>query len=271
MKQTKKKKSTLPLPIDQLEVLNDRCKLREYCIQNGIKTPDFFASDQCLKISQWAMKKNTFPLCLKSAENFSNNNLIFVLKAYRELPEFFETIQSKTNNGKVIIEEFIEGKAFLEVSVLEKKVRLITQIGLNKMMKLQQRWRAFPIKLPDNIFAKIDQTIKSFDKLLEKSENPLRFSFVIKNLEPILISINTDDKELVEMRENINKIVHSFKGVLQMHGFFANKEEHTINFDIITDFEDENKENTYKLIYGRVSKMYPDYKINITLDIDVSD
>ncbi len=201
MKPTKKKKTTSPLPIDQLEVLNDRCKLREYCNQNGIKTPDFFASDQFLKISQWAMKKNTFPLCLKSAENLSNNNLIFVLKAYRELPEFFETIQSKTNNEKVIIEEFIEGKAFLEVSVLEKKVRLITQIGLNKMMKLQQRWRAFPIKLPDNIFAKIDQTIKSFDKLLENSVNPLRFSFVIKNLEPILISINADNNRLEYMNE----------------------------------------------------------------------
>ena len=83
MKPSSKKKTIEPALVDQLEVLDNRCKLREYCIQNNIKTPDFFASDQFLKISQWAMKKNSFPLCIKSAKNLSNNQLIFVLKAYR--------------------------------------------------------------------------------------------------------------------------------------------------------------------------------------------
>ena len=197
MKPSSKKKTIEPALVDQLEVLDNRCKLREYCIQNNIKTPDFFASDQFLKISQWAMKKNSFPLCIKSAKNLSNNQLIFVLKAYRELPEFFETIQAKTNNDKVIIEEFIEGKAYLEVTIFDKKVRLISQISLSKTMKLQQKWRAFPLRLPDNIFAKIENIIKAFDKLCDSSTTtPLRFSFVIKNLEPILISINSDNNRL---------------------------------------------------------------------------
>ncbi len=201
MKKIIKKKTIEAIPINQLEILDDRCKLREYCKQNNIKIPDFFATDQFLKISQWAMKKNTFPLCLKTAKNLSNNNLIYILKAYREMPEFFETIQAKTNNDKVIIEEFIEGKAYLEVTVLEKKIRLISQVGLSKTMKLQQKWRAFPINLPESIFAKISKTINAFDKLLDNITKPLRFSFVIKNLEPVLISINSDNNRLEYLDE----------------------------------------------------------------------
>ena len=196
MKPSKNKKQSAIIPINQLETLNDRLKLREYCKENNIKTPDFFASDQFAKISQWAMKKNTFPLCIKSVHNLSHNHLIYILKAYRELPEFFENIQAKTNNGKVLIEEYIEGKAYLEVTIINKEIKLISQISLSKNMKLQEKWRAFPINLPQNIIEKIEAIIKTFDKLIESTAEPIRFSFVVKNLEPILISINSSSERL---------------------------------------------------------------------------
>ena len=94
MKPSKPKKVPVVTQINQLDTLKDRFKLREYCVQKNIKTPDYFVSDQFLKISHWAMKKNIFPLCIKSAHNYSHNHLIFVLKAFRELPEFFEHIQA---------------------------------------------------------------------------------------------------------------------------------------------------------------------------------
>ena len=200
MKPTKKKKNAAPAPISQLEVLSDRLKLREYCNQNNIKTPDYFASEQFLKISQWAMKKNTFPLCLKTSKNLTKNHFFYILRAFRELPEFFELIQAKNNNEKVIIEEFIEGKAYLEVTFLDKEIRLISQINLNKAMKLQQKWRAFPIKLPNNIFDKIKDITSFFNQLIEENASePLRFSFVIKNAEPILLSINKGNDRLEYM------------------------------------------------------------------------
>ena len=199
MKSSKTRKQISIAPIDQLETIEDRFKLREYCKQNSIVTPDYFASDEFSKISQWAMKKNTFPLCLKSAHNLSHNHLIYILKAFRELPEFFESIQAKTNNGKVLIEEFIEGKAYLEVTFLNNQIRLISQISLSKTMKLQQKWRAFPVKLPQNILEKIEAIVKHFDKLIESAKEPIRFSFVVKNAEPILLSINSDNERLEYM------------------------------------------------------------------------
>ena len=201
MKPSKPKKAPVVTQINQLDTLKDRFKLREYCVQKNIKTPDYFVSDQFLKISHWAMKKNTFPLCIKSSLNHSHNHLIFVLKAFRELPEFFEHIQAKTNNAPVLIEEFIEGKAYLEVTLVNNQIRFISQIGLSKTMKLQQKWRAFPIKLPENILEKIKAIIGNFSELTTSVTEPIRFSFTVKNAEPILLSINSDNSRLEYQEE----------------------------------------------------------------------
>ena len=86
-----------------------------------------------------------------------------------------------------------------------------------------------------------------------------------------IYSINTQDEEIKEIREDINKIVHSYKSVLQMHGFYVNKNEKTISFDIIIDFNDDKKNEIYKEIFKKVSKKYADYDLKITMDFDASD
>ena len=56
-----------------------------------------------------------------------------------------------------------------------------------------------------------------------------------------------------------------------MHGFYFDKKEKTISFDIIIDFEANNHKEIYQKIYDEVQNKYKDYKINITLDVDTSD
>lgn len=84
-------------------------------------------------------------------------------------------------------------------------------------------------------------------------------------------SVNTKDKHVIDVRKDITKIVFSHNGILQMHGFYLDEEEKTISFDIIIDFKVKNKEELYKEIYDEIYNKYKDYKIEITLDIDVSD
>lgn len=86
-----------------------------------------------------------------------------------------------------------------------------------------------------------------------------------------IYSINTQDKEIVDIRKDIKKIVFSFKGVLQMHGFYVDTKEKIMNFDIILDFSIKEREKLYQEIYDKVQEKYKDYKLNITLDVDVSD
>lgn len=56
-----------------------------------------------------------------------------------------------------------------------------------------------------------------------------------------------------------------------MHGFYIDIENKETSFDIIIDFKIKEREETYKQIYDKVKEKYKDYKINITLDIDISD
>ena len=56
-----------------------------------------------------------------------------------------------------------------------------------------------------------------------------------------------------------------------MHGFYYDYVEKIISFDIIIDFKVNNKEEVYQEIYDAVQKKYKDYKVDITLDIDISD
>ena len=86
-----------------------------------------------------------------------------------------------------------------------------------------------------------------------------------------IYSVNTKDKKIIEIQKNIHNIVFSHDGILQMHGFYVDEQEKSISFDIIIDFNIKDREKVYKLIFDEVQEKYKDYKINITLDVDISD
>ncbi len=56
-----------------------------------------------------------------------------------------------------------------------------------------------------------------------------------------------------------------------MHGFYVDENDKLLSFDIIIDFKVKNREEIYRNIYDEIKNKYPDYNINITLDIDISD
>lgn len=56
-----------------------------------------------------------------------------------------------------------------------------------------------------------------------------------------------------------------------MHGFYLDEQDKTISFDIIIDFNIKDREEVYKLIFDELQEKYKDYKLNITLDVDISD
>lgn len=86
-----------------------------------------------------------------------------------------------------------------------------------------------------------------------------------------IYSVNTKDKKVIEARKEASKIVFSHKGILQMHGFYYDSKEKEISFDIIIDFKVKDRENLYKEIYDEIENKFKGYRIDITLDIDISD
>jgi cation diffusion facilitator family transporter len=86
-----------------------------------------------------------------------------------------------------------------------------------------------------------------------------------------IYSINTNDEESMEIKNKILEVVERYKVVIQMHGFYFNKKNKDINFDIVVSFDCNNKKEVYNNILEEVEKMYPEYKIYISLDADISD
>ncbi len=67
----------------------------------------------------------------------------------------------------------------------------------------------------------------------------------------------------------VEGIVGAREGVLEMHGFYADTEEKTILFDIVIDFDVEDRMALLEEIRGEVCAAFPGYRVSITPDLDI--
>ncbi len=84
-------------------------------------------------------------------------------------------------------------------------------------------------------------------------------------------SINTKDADAVAARENVKRIVTANPYVLQMHGFYLDKPEKNIRFDIIVSFDAKDRGQVYREVCEKVQKEYPDYTLQVAMDTDFSE
>ncbi|MCR5608588.1 MAG: cation transporter, partial [Lachnospiraceae bacterium] len=84
-------------------------------------------------------------------------------------------------------------------------------------------------------------------------------------------SINTKDKDIVDIRKNVHDIVMSHKNVLQMHGFNVNLERKTMRFDTVISFDAEDRVGLYNTIVENVKNAYPGFNIGIVMDTDFNE
>ena len=84
-------------------------------------------------------------------------------------------------------------------------------------------------------------------------------------------AFNTKDPEASAAREKIARIVTADPHVLQMHGFFMDKEEKILRFDIIVSFDAGDRRQVYREVCEKVQKEYPDYTLQVAMDMDFSE
>ena len=86
-----------------------------------------------------------------------------------------------------------------------------------------------------------------------------------------IYSFNTQDAEIVAIREKVFKIASENPYVLQTHGFYVDKAQKTIRFDVIVSFDAKDRNLVYNEIKENVQAEYPDYSLEMTLDTDFSE
>jgi len=120
------------------------------------------------------------------------------------------------------------------------------------------------IEIPDTYSAnELDDLTREITEKVLKEHNVILTAIGI-------YSINTSDNDVVRAREQIEKALLENEYVLQIHGFYFSEERKKIRFDAVVSFK-ADREEIYSYIVSRVGKIYPDYDVQVVLDLDFSD
>ena len=80
-----------------------------------------------------------------------------------------------------------------------------------------------------------------------------------------------DKGEFGEIKKDVGRIIKEYNEIIQMHGFYIDKKNNNIYFDLIFDFECKNPDEIKDAIVSKLEQMHNQYKFNIILDADYSD
>ena len=121
------------------------------------------------------------------------------------------------------------------------------------------------IEVPDTLSA------DDLDKLLRKVTVDVYQKHHVLLTAVGVYSVNTRNPEAVEAREKVTGIVMSHEHVIQMHGFYLDKPEKTIRFDIVVSFNAPDRHEVYRKVCEAVQSAYPDYTLQVAMDTDFSE
>lgn len=175
-----------------------------------------------------------------------------------------EIIKDATNN---ILETRIDkdlSNKIKEAILEEKGIEGVFDLILNNHGPLKY-WGTCHVSVSDRMsVAELDKISRQITKNVFKKTGILIHTIGV-------YSINTDNKNILKIQNEIAEIVFSNKEVVGVHGFYLDEVNKIINFDIAFDFD----VNNYKAILDNIQKIlyekYKGYKINISIDFDVSD
>ena len=86
-----------------------------------------------------------------------------------------------------------------------------------------------------------------------------------------IYSSNTSNEKLMKMRNEITELVVDHKHILQLHGFYVDEERKRITFDVVVDFDEQDREGLVAHIIGDVKAVLPEYEVVVAIDSDISD
>ena len=86
-----------------------------------------------------------------------------------------------------------------------------------------------------------------------------------------IYSVNTSNDNYAQIRDNINRIALANEYVIQLHGFYINKITKTIRFDMVISFDAPDRIKVLEEVSRQIKEVYPEYQLEIAIDIDFSE
>lgn len=86
-----------------------------------------------------------------------------------------------------------------------------------------------------------------------------------------IYATNVSDDFSREIRESVKRETEAYPQILQMHGFYLEREAKVVSFDIIVDFKEHDPKRIADAIRERLGEQFPEYRFYVNLDRDFSD
>ncbi len=128
-----------------------------------------------------------------------------------------------------------------------------------------------PTKTIGSVHVEVDEKMTAYE--IDAMERRIAHNVLLKH--GILLtgigvySRNMSDDAAIAMRRDIENIVMSHEGVLEMHGYYLDKEKHTVSLDIIIDYDIKTREELFGHIRDELIARFPDYRFSVVQDIDI--
>ena len=127
-----------------------------------------------------------------------------------------------------------------------------------------KNYASIHIEVPDTM------TIAEYDVLIRQIEQEVYHKTGVILTGISAYSYNTKDDEVSQIRNKIHNVIFNHDFVLQMHGFYINKETKEIRFDAVMSFDIAADEGV-NILMTDLKEAFPEYQFVITPDIDISE
>lgn len=128
---------------------------------------------------------------------------------------------------------------------------------------------------PDKNFASVhlelpeDMTVKEVDRLTRKLESKVYKETGVILTGIGLYSVNTGSDVATQIRNDVRQKVMAHEWAVQIHGFYVDIDSKEMRFDVVLSF-DIAPQKGISILYEEIRQAYPDYKLLIVPDVDIS-
>ena len=83
-----------------------------------------------------------------------------------------------------------------------------------------------------------------------------------------IYAINTRSEAAIKAREEVRAAVRETEGALEMHGFYIDNVDKTMNFEVMLQYGTRSRESLHDELLQKLQKKFPEYHIHIRVEPD---
>ena len=128
---------------------------------------------------------------------------------------------------------------------------------------------------PDKYYASVHlevpdlMTAKEIDDLTRQMEAKIYQETGVILAGVGVYAYNTHDDAASKIEKEVKQLVLKHKWTVQVHGFYLNIDAKMMRFDVVMSFDIKPQEGV-QILYDEIKKVYPDFDIQISPDVDIS-